>query len=341
MPHELEIDSNGVAKFAYSDRQTAWHRLGIAMKGLQTAEVMLSSAQADFDVVLTKVVVCDDNGEQIRNPDGTPIFVPNSRATVRQNTDGSFSGLATVGTRFVIQQNREVLDYAIDIVGASLGEAIVDTCGVLHEGREFFASLDLGTLIIDPTGVNDKIEKYLLVRNGHDGKTPITFANTSVRAVCKNTVMSGLKSSERVFTARHTRNVESAIERAQEVLEFTTEWAKNFKIMAEKMLATPISKSSVKLSGLLDFVFPKETQATDRQQKNREDILSIVRAIYDNENNAKGYGYNGWSAFNAIGEYLDHYRDANAYERAIASMDTNSWVSRSKLKAQEYLLSVQ
>ena len=64
-----------------------------------------------------------------------------------------------------------------------------------------------------------------------------------------------------------------------------------------------------------------------------------MRAIYDNENNAKGYGYNAWSAFNAVGEYLDHYRDANSYERAIASMDTNSWVSRAKLKAQDYLLS--
>lgn len=340
MPHSLEIDSQGVAKFAYSDRQTAWHRLGIAMKGLQTPQVMLASAQADYDVVLTKVVVCDDNGEQIRNPDGTPIFVPNSRATVRQNADGSFQGLATVGTRFVIQQNREVLDYAMDIVGASKGQAIVDTCGVLHEGKEFFASLDLGTLVIDPTGVNDKIEKYLLVRNGHDGKTPITFANTSVRAVCKNTVIAGLRASERVFTARHTRNVENAIERAQEVLEFTTEWSKQFTVIAEKMLATPIPKSSVKLMKLLDVVFPEETQTTDRQQKNRENVLSLVRAIYDNENNAKGYGYNAWSAFNAVGEYLDHYRDANPYERAIASMDTNSWVSRAKLKAQDYLLSV-
>jgi hypothetical protein len=58
-----------------------------------------------------------------------------------------------------------------------------------------------------------------------------------------------------------------------------------------------------------------------------------------NENNAKNYGFNAWSTVNAIGEYLDHYRDATVKERAIASMDSNSWVTRSKLRAQDYLLS--
>jgi hypothetical protein len=82
-------------------------------------------------------------------------------------------------------------------------------------------------------GVNDKIERYLLVRNGHDGKTPITYANTSIRAVCQNTVNAGIKSALRVFTARHTRNQDTAIEQAQKVLNISTEWAKDFQETAE------------------------------------------------------------------------------------------------------------
>lgn len=338
--HEIEANTDGTVRMAYADREIPWHRLGVAMKGLQTAEAMLAAAQADFDVVLANVSVSDEQGNQLRNPDGTAVTVPVSRATVRVNSDGTFTGLATVGTRFVVQQNRECLDYALDIVGASKGDTVVDTCGVLHEGREFFASLDLGALVIDPTGVNDKIERYLLVRNGHDGKTPITFANTSVRAVCKNTVMAGTRAAARVFTARHTRNVENAVERAQEVLEFSTEWAKNFTSIAEKMLSTPIEKSSQRLTKVLDAVFPLESGATDRQKKNRENIVSLVRGIYENDSNAKGYGYNAWSTYNAVGEYLDHYRDASAHERAIASMDSNSWVTRTKLRTQDYLLSL-
>lgn len=340
MAHEIEINNDGTARMAYADREVPWHRLGVAMKGLQTAEAMLEAAQADFDVVTAKVVACDDNGELLRNSDGTFVLVPDSRATVRVNGDGTYNGLATVGNRYVVQQNRECLDYALDIVGASSGDAVVDTCGVLNGGREFFASLDLGSLVIDPTGINDKIDRYLLVRNGHDGKTPITFANTSVRVVCKNTVVAGIRSASRVFSARHTRNVERAIEQAQAVLEFSTKWASDFQKMAEKMLGTPMPSNSPQFSKLMDSTFPIPAEPTDRQKKNRNEVVGLVKAIYDNENNAKNYGYNAWSAYNAIGEYLDHYREGTTKERAIASMDNNSWVTRTKVKAQEHLLSL-
>jgi len=339
MSHDIEINEDGTARMAYADREIPWHRLGTPMKGLQTAEAMLAAAQADFDVVTTRVAVCDDNGEVIRNSDGSLVLVPDSRATVRVNGDGTFRGLATVGTRYVVQQNRECLDYALAIAGASAGDAVVDTCGVLNGGKEFFSSLDLGALVIDPMGINDQIERYLLVRNGHDGKTAITFANTSIRAVCKNTVVAGLSSARRVFTARHTRNAERAIEEANNVLEISNEWATRFAKTAEKLLSVRVPLGSKILTDTLDAVFPLESGATDRQKRNRDSVLSLVRAVYDNDNNAKGYGYNGWSLVNAVGEYLDHYRDATVTERALASMDNNSWVTRSKIKAQDFLLS--
>ena len=340
MAHGLETDSKGVAKMAFADREIPWHRLGVPMKGLQTAEAMLIAAQADYDVVTTKVAAIDDNGQFILNPDGTPIVIDDSRATVRVNPDGSFDGLATVGTRYVVQQNRECLEYALAIVGASKGDAVVDTCGVLNGGREFFSSLDLGGLVIDPTGINDKIERYLLVRNGHDGKTPIVFANTSIRAVCKNTVIAGQSSAKRVFTARHTRNADNAIEEAQKVLEISTEWAKSFHATAERLLAIKVPARSRQLATIIDAVFPEENNPTDRQRKNRDNVVALVRGVYENERNALGYGYNGWSAYNAIAEYLDHYRDAKPNERALASMDNNGWVTQRKVKAQEVILSL-
>ena len=55
MAHGLEVDNKGIARMAYADREVPWHRLGVPMKGLQTAEAMLQAAQADFDVVTTKV----------------------------------------------------------------------------------------------------------------------------------------------------------------------------------------------------------------------------------------------------------------------------------------------
>jgi len=340
MAHALEIDATGRAKMAYADREIPWHRLGQPMAGLQTAEAMLQAAQADFDVALTKVIAVDDDLNPLRNPDGSPVFISDSRATVRLNPNGTIDGLSTVGTRFVVQQNKDCLDRALAIVGASAGDALVDTCGVLNDGREFFACLDLGALIIDPNGINDKIQRYLLVRNGHDGKTAITYANTSIRAVCKNTVIAGLNNASAVFTARHTRNAESAIEDATEVIKLSTVWASNFNQVATNLLRVPIPAGSSSLDKVVNTVFPHKKDETERQKKNVDDVHIMVRSLYVNSKNAGGYGFNGWSAYNAIGEYLDHYRDAKPNERAVASMDMNSWVTRKKMEAQATILAL-
>jgi phage/plasmid-like protein (TIGR03299 family) len=338
MAHQIEI-KGGKAKMAYAN-EVPWHRLGTKMNGLQTAEAMLAAAEADFDVALTSVAAIDAEGNFIRNPDGSPVIISDSRATVRCNPDGTFDGLSTVGTRFVVQQNRECLNRALDVVGASKGDAVVDTCGVLDEGREFFACLDLGGLIIDPTGINDKIERYMLVRNGHDGRTPITYANTSIRAVCKNTVMAGLSAARSTFTARHTRNADSAIEDAQTVLNLSTEWASAFKANAEALLAINVPQSSQRLTKIIEGTFPERNGESQRQKENREEIHTVIRSLFLNEKNAGGFGFNGWSAYNTVVEYLDHYRDAKPEERAIASMDYNSWVTRKKATAQEIILSL-
>jgi hypothetical protein len=62
--------------------------------------------------------------------------------------------------------------------------------------------------------------------------------------------------------------------------------------------------------------------------------------LFLSDKNAGGYGFNGWSAYNAVGEYLDHYREAPAKDRAMSSMDLNSWVSKKKLEAQSRILAL-
>ena len=339
MAHDLDSTKAGKIRMAYADHEVPWHRLGTPMKGLQTAEAMLEAADADFHVAIAGVAAVDVDGQVILDLDGKPLMVEDSRATVRINKDGTYDALSTVGTRYVVQQNLDCLNRALDIVN-SRGDAIVDTCGVLKGGREFFASIDLGGLIIDPTGVNDKIERFLLVRNGHDGKTPITYANTSVRAVCKNTVMAGMKSALRVFTARHTRNQDSAINEAKSVLELSTEWAEEFQRTAELMLSINVPDKSRNLDKIINTVFPSQKGETDRQKTNREEIISVVRGLYPSAKNAGGYGYNGWAAYNTIAEYFDHYRDAKPEERAMSSMDPNSWVTKKKHEAQSAILSL-
>lgn len=339
MAHDLEIKADGKAKFAYSgEGGVPWHRLGKRMNGLQTLDAMLEAAEADYEVRLQKVAAVDDDGNLILDSAGNPVIIEDSRATIRVNSDGTMDDLSTVGTRYEVRQNTEVAQRALAVVGASGGDAVIDTAGVLAEGRRFFMTVDLGSLIIDPMGVKDRIARYLVVSTGHDGVWPIRYANTDIRAVCSNTVIMGLRQAERVFTARHTRNVDTALEDANEVLRISNDWAREFQFTAEKMLSIPVPASSASIDKVLNKVFPVKSSETDRQRNHREEINALVRGIYSNERNAQNYGYNGWSMYNAVVEYLDHWRQGKPMDRAMASMDDNSWVTRTKLIAQEAVL---
>lgn len=308
------------------------------MEGLQTVEAMLQAADADYDVLLTRVAAVDDSGEPIRNSDGSVVIVEDSRATIRQNTDGSINPIATVGTRYVVRQNREVLERALAVVGASSGDAVMDTVGCLKNGARFFSTIELGATFVDPAGVNDKIARYLVVSTGHDGVWPIRYANTDIRAVCKNTVVLGLRNAERVFTARHTRNVDTVLEDARTVLRLSTDWSEKFRHEAERMLGIKAPLRSKKLSDVLNGVFPAGRDETSRQKKNREEMLDSVLSIYTNERNAGGYGFNGWTLYNAVVEYLDHARTDDKISNAIASMDDTSSVTQKKLLTHALVL---
>ena len=338
MAANIEVNKDGTARFAYAGAKTPWHRLGKSMQGLQTIDAMLAESQADYQVLLTKIAVVDDEGNLVRNPDGSPVIVEDNKATVRQNDDGSFSPLATVGNRYDVRQNREVLERAMAVVGASKGDAVIDTCGVLKGGARFFAGIDLGELVIDPTGVNDKIARYLVVSHGHDGFWPIRYANTDVRAVCQNTVIMGIKNAERLFTARHTRNADEYLNTAQEALQISTEWAKNFKMMAEQMLSIPVPQASQRIDKVINSVFPIKATESDTQRRNREDITGTIRSLYSSQKNAGGYGFNGWSIYNSVVEYLDHHRKGDAGDRALATIEEHSWVNKAKITAQHAVL---
>lgn len=340
MGHDLDFTRDGKARIAYAGHVVPWHRLGTSVRELQGVDAMLEASYTDYDVILTKVAAVDDNGFLIRNNDGNPVIITDSRATVRMDIDGTFSPLATVGTRYEVRQNREVLERAVAVVGASNGDAIIDTCGALRGGARFFATIDLGAIVIDPAGINDKIARYLVVSTGHDGVWPIRYANTDIRAVCNNTVVMGLKQAQRVFTARHTRNVDYAMEDARTVLNLSTAWSEAFTQEAHRLLSIKTPPTGNSLDKVLSSLFPEKPQETDRQKRRRENINDTIRAIYMSDKNAAKFGHNGWSLVNAIGEYLDHYRESTPHERAAASMDDTSHATRMKMQAYELVLSL-
>lgn len=361
---DLEV-TDGTVRFAYNDRQDPWHRLGVPMSDdACTPELMLSAARANFTVSTRRVIATDEQGLPLYNiveyvnDDGETdvrteyVYVDDSRATVREDLDGRFQGLSTVGTRYTATQNEEVLIRALAIVDATDGEAVVDTVGVMDDGRQFFACVDLGKLSLTDTKRDDEadvIHRYLVVRNSHDGTTPIMFMNSDIRAVCKNTVMAGTKratASGRIFKARHTvRSVrdllhdEGVLKDARNALKLSVEWSQTLKAAAQELMGVKLTKSGV--DKFLEELFPlSNADLGDRWIERNYRIRSTITGLYHGPTNAGVFGENAWSMSQAVGEYFDHFREgSDADARAITSLELGSVFNEKKIEVNRMLLS--
>lgn len=332
MSHDIEG-----TRMAYAGAMP-WHKIGTRVGDLpMDADTLLDAAQADFTVVRYPVAAIDpDTGEVLRTPEGEPVLIPGGNATVRHDIDGSLDGLAPVGDGYTVMQNRTVLEQALNVIGAAQNEFVVDTVFVLDGGRKFGASIDLGTLVIDPDGVNDTIARNLLVYSGHDGKTALKYANTDVRAVCQNTVTMGLNSARRVFSARHTANIDDRIQEARSVLGMSVEWGEAFAKTAYRLLGTPVTPVTV--DRFIGKVFPKKSDETDRQRRNREAEGETLRAVLANPKNFAAVGENAWGLWNGYVEYIDHHRVGSAAKQTeIILNDASVWTKR-KVDAADWLL---
>lgn len=337
MSHDLET-RNGAASFAFNVKNgDPWHRLGTPVDGNMTIEQALQVARADFTVTKRELTATVPGVGTV----GTDARIPvaGKVATVRDVPGtNEHQVLGVVGEGYGVVQNDEALQAAYDIVGASAGEAYLDTLGVLGEGERLFSYLRLEDLVIDPVGINDRIERGLVIYWSHDGSIAMTYAFSDIRVVCKNTVQMALEGAQRVFKAKHTSAVQDRMKDAQRVLGVSTQWAEQFKQQAEQMLRVQYSEDL--FERYLNRVFPKSSANTERQQRNIDGIHTQIRGIFANERNSKEFGANGWTMYNAVVEYLDHGRDATEESRLAATMTPGSWVEKRKLYAAKQVLTL-
>ena len=322
--HELEMVNNE-ASFAYRiEGGPPWHGLGVALSGHQTKNDILVAAKADYKVISVPVSA---------HYDGTEFEIEDRYATGRVSFDGVFEPWEVVKGRYQVVQNEVVVQKALDVVGASDQDAVMDTAGVLNDGRRFFATIDLGQVVIDPAGVNDVIGRFLVVSTSHDGSSPIQYANTDIRGVCSNTVRLGLQTAKSTFTARHTTNVQDRLDEAGQVLGIASDWSREFAAEAEQLLRIPVPVGSKTVDRVLDAIWPEKDADTDRKRANRDGKIESIKWIFRNDRNAGGYGENAWSLVNAVGEYLDHHRSVPVLAAAQQSMEVANLIHRQKLVA--------
>ena len=301
MAHELE-SVNGQTAFA-SLREPAWHGLGTVFTEEVTTSKMLELAHLDnWNVRLEDVATPEGF-----NSDKTYSFVTRTNPFDKSTNDI----LGVVGERYKVLQNEDLFSFGDNILD---GGGRWETAGSIKGGRQVFGSLALEReTVLDPNGVADKINTYLLINTSHDGSVAIQASITPVRVVCANTLnlalsaVRGKKAPKQSFKIRHTQTAEGKIAVAREALGLANKYMDEFDLMAKAMIEKTVTDNQ-----FLDIIakaYPAPEKDSKGSFKKYNGKVDLLQGIYKGQFNNTISG-TAWGAYNALTERLDWYRSA-------------------------------
>jgi phage/plasmid-like protein (TIGR03299 family) len=300
MAHLLE-SVNGETAFA-SFREPAWHGLGeVFTEEVSTNEMLKKAKLNNWNVRLEDVEIPNQFSS-----DKNYSFV------VRDNpfTLGNKDVLGVVGERYVPLQNEDLFDFADNLLDNG---GRWETAGSIKGGRVVFGALALEReTVLDPNGVSDKINTYLLVNTSHDGSIAIQASITPVRVVCANTLNLALGnrgrngSVKQSFKIRHTATASGKVAVAREALGLANAYMDEFDKMASAMIETEITKAQFDKIVELAYPSPKDDSKKVSLTKHANKI-DLINDIYVGDFNNTISG-TAWGALNALTERLDWHR---------------------------------
>jgi phage/plasmid-like protein (TIGR03299 family) len=301
MAHDLE-SVNGQTAFA-SLRQPAWHGLGTVFTDEVNTNEMLSLAHLDnWNVRLEDVATPEGF-----NSDKNYSFVTRTNPFDRNTNDI----LGVVGERYVPLQNEDLFSFGDNLLD---GGGRWETAGSIKGGRVVFGSIALtDSITLDPNGIADKIDNYLLINTSHDGSIAIQASITPVRVVCANTLNLALsainnkKDVKQTFKIRHTQTAEGKIAVAREALGLAHKYIDEFSTIANEMIQTEITKAQ--FDKIVEALYPAPKKDAKGSQKKHDSKIDLINSIYVGDFNNTITG-TAWGVANALTERLDWYRNS-------------------------------
>jgi phage/plasmid-like protein (TIGR03299 family) len=300
MAHLLET-VNGETAFA-SLREPAWHGLGeVFTEEVSTAEMLKKAKLNKWNVRLEDVAIPAG-----MDSDKGYSFVVRDNPFIQGNKDV----LGVVGERYVPLQNEELFDFADNLLDNG---GRWETAGSIKGGRIVFGALALEReTVIDPNGVSDKVNTYLLVNTSHDGSISIQASITPVRVVCANTLNLALGnrgrggSVKQSFKIRHTQTASGKVQIAREALGLANAYIDEFSKMANEMIQKEVSKAQ--FDKIVESLYPTPKDENQKASMTKHNAkIDLINEIYVGDYNNTISG-TAWGVANALTERLDWYR---------------------------------
>lgn len=283
MPHNLFQD-----RMAFVD-EVPWHGLGKAVAANVAAAEMIEAAGLAWKVRVEPAPGARVVDQKRKTYDRHLI--------IRDRTAGEAKDpvLGLVGRRYVPLQNSEAFSFFEPFIRN--GWATFHTAGALGNGERVWVLAKLVGQITVARG--DKIDKFLLLSNTHDGTGAVAIRFTPIRVVCQNTLNWAEKGGTSVISVRHTKNIGDNLKKAQatELKRVIDKVFADAETLFDQMAARPLKADGI--DEFLDLVFPR----TDKQKKADQEPESWTRvhAVLDDGTITPPTTRNTlWGLYNAI-----------------------------------------
>lgn len=273
---------------------------------LKTAREIIESKGLDWEVksepIYTGIVRKDSVGVETTSYD----VIQGRDAIVRQDNR---STLGIVTDRYVTIQNVEAFGFLDALVGQN--QAIYENAGLFYGGRRVFLQVRLPNDIEIAANREDRIRKYLLVTNSHDGKGSLRAFYTPERIVCSNQLSGLFKSDEAKegVSIRHTGDIGAKVSEAQRILGLSVKYYDELSEVFNYLAKKPVTTQQVR--GYLETLIPdrKDAKNNTRAENIRSEIEQLFRHGKGNE--LPGISGTAWALVNGVSEYVTHRRSTH------------------------------
>jgi len=310
MAHNLATLNNTVA-MAYIDGP-AWHNLGNNVLKLMREATPATYVDVALDAAQMRYQV---GSVPMHLPDGTEVR--GHKISVRFAADGTVAAVfGPVGDGYTHTQNEENVSI-LRVLAEEFG-CVPAVAGVLGQGERCWMLMRLADATITPVA-GDDVRGYFLLHWGHDGNMSVQGLGTSVRVVCQNTLNMATNGRKAWISIRHTASASARLDEAAGIVRKLMEALKTtgdtFAGMAAKRL------SAQQIVAYIDSVIPntdaKAATVAPVIQARRETVARLVHAgrgaamanqLVDTRDGSASL----WATVNAVSEYFDHVRPAEA-----------------------------
>lgn len=264
-------------------RTTPWHGLGTRVEEALSAEEALEKSGLNWSVLQ----------KEIRTDDG--VKISGYQANIR-DIDGKVLGV--VSDRYRVVQNKEAFEFTNTLLGEGVS---YETAGSLFEGKKIWI---LARLPEKYAFAGDEITPYLVFSSSHDGSNGIKVAMTPIRVVCNNTLNLALSTAQRIWSTKHTGDMEQKLFDAKNTLFMAQDYMDRLGVSIKEL--SRIKLRDEKVTQLIEELLPIKSDASEYQANNIQKLRTDVSFRYFYAPDLKRVEKNGYRFINAVSDFATH-----------------------------------